>query len=38
MAVVEDNKITNIASDTVNATAAVVEESILESKFTEEEE
>ena len=41
MAVAEDNKVlveSNMAADTVVAAAAVVEESILESKFTDEEE
>ena len=41
MAVAEDNKVlgeSNMAADTVVAAAAVVEESMLESKFTDEEE
>ena len=41
MAVAEDNKMlgeSNMAADTVAAAAVAIEESILESKFTDEEE
>ena len=41
MAVAEDNKMlgeSNMAADTVVAAAVAIEESILESKFTDEEE